>query len=193
MSGIQALLSGRSGRPKPAVGLYTVVTAENIDAITGVAAFAHELGCDYFVPQPLALEAGHALNDRLSLTSGHAPELAAQFDALYRTSKLRLPDASYPERVLDSVTQLEPGFVADCFGGCYLYFVEPDGTVWPCPSSYKIAALADQPVRNIRDASAVDLFGSGGPCADCALFTRDCVNMWPLTQFTPMITGGGGR
>jgi MoaA/NifB/PqqE/SkfB family radical SAM enzyme len=193
VSGIQALLAARNGRTRPAVGLYTVVTAENIDAITGVAAFAHKLGCDYFVPQPLALEAGHALGDQLSLISAHAPELTAQFDALYQTSTLRLPEASYPQRVIDSVTQQEPGIVTGCFGGRYLYFVEPDGSVWPCPSSYKIAALAGQKVRNVRDASAADLFESEGPCADCALFTRDCVNMWPLSQFTPMITGGGVR
>jgi MoaA/NifB/PqqE/SkfB family radical SAM enzyme len=190
VSGIRALLVARSDRPRPAVGLYTVVTAENIDAITDVAAFAEKLGCDYFVPQPLSLGAGHALDGQLSLTEAHAQELTAQFNALYRNSTLRLPDASYPQRVLDSIIQQEPSFVASCFGGRYLHFVEPDGTVWPCPSSYKIASLADLPIRNIRDTSAADLFEAGGSCADCALFSRDCVNMWPLTEFTTMIVGG---
>ena len=190
ISGIQALLAARGDRPRPAVGVYTVVTAENIDAITGVADLAHDLGCDYYVPQPLALDAGHALDTQLSLTATHAPQLAAQFATLYQTSTLRLPAPDYPQRVVESVIQQQPGFVAGCFGGRYLYFVEPDGSIWPCPSSHKIAALAGQPVRNLRDAPATELFGGGGPCADCGLFTRDCVNMWPLTQFTPMITGG---
>jgi MoaA/NifB/PqqE/SkfB family radical SAM enzyme len=189
VSGIKALLVARGTRSRPAVGVYTVVTAENIDAITDVAAFAQALGCDYFVPQPLALDAGHTLDAQLSLTAVHAPQLTAQFDTLYRTSTLRLPAPDYPQRVLDSVTQHQPAFIAGCFGGRYLYFVEPDGSVWPCPSSHKIAALAGRPVRNLRGASAAELFGGGGPCEDCALFTRDCVNMWPLTQFTPMITG----
>lgn len=191
VSGIRALLAARGPAAGPAVGIYTVLTARNIGAITAMGAFARELGCDYFVPQPLSLPPGHTLDAQLSLTPAHAPQLAAQFTELYATSGLRLPAADYPGRVLDSVTQAEPGFVAGCFGGRHLFFIEPDGSVWPCPSSYKIASLAGSAIRSIRGATAADLFGGGGPCTDCALFTRDCVNMWPLTQFTPMITGRG--
>lgn len=185
VSGIRALLAARGPSASPAVGIYTVLTAANISAITAVGAFACELGCDYFVPQPLSLPPGHALDARLSLTPAHAPHLAAQFTDLYSAAGLRLPAADYPDRVLDSVTQAGPGFVAGCFGGRHLFFIEPDGSVWPCPSSYKIASLAGGAARSIRGATAADLFGGGGPCPDCALFTRDCVNMWPLTQFTP--------
>jgi MoaA/NifB/PqqE/SkfB family radical SAM enzyme len=193
VSGIRALPAPRGAAASPAVGIYTVLTAQNTGAITGVGAFARELGCDYFVPQPLSLQPGHMLDAQLSLTPAHAPQLAAQFTELYATAGLRLPAADYPARVLDCVTQAGPGFVAGCFGGRHLFFIEPDGSVWPCPSSYKIASLAGSAVRSIRGATAADLFGGGGPCADCALFTRDCVNMWPLTQFTPMITGRGAQ
>jgi MoaA/NifB/PqqE/SkfB family radical SAM enzyme len=189
VSGIRALLAARGTAASPAVGIYTVVTARNISAIISVAALAQELGCDYFVPQPLSLPPGHVLDAQLSLTPAHAPQLDARFTELYATAGLRLPAADYPARVLRSVTQAGPDIVAGCFGGRHLFFIEPDGSVWPCPSSYKIAALAGGAVHSIRGAVAADLFGGGGPCADCALFTRDCVNMWPLTQFTPMIAG----
>jgi MoaA/NifB/PqqE/SkfB family radical SAM enzyme len=193
VSGIRALIAARGAATSPAVGIYTVVTARNISAITSVAALARELGCDYFVPQPLSLPNGHMLDAQLSLTLTHAPQLAAQFTDLYAAVGLRLPAADYPDQVLRSVTQAEPGFVAGCFGGRHLFFIEPDGSVWPCPSSYKIASLAGSAIGSICGATAAGLFGGGGPCGDCALFTRDCVNMWPLTQFTPMIIGTGAQ
>jgi MoaA/NifB/PqqE/SkfB family radical SAM enzyme len=192
VSGIRALIAARGTATSPAVGIYTVVTARNISAITSVATLARELGCDYYVPQPLSLPPGHALDAQLSLTPAHVPMLAAQFTELYDTTRLRLPAADYPDRVLQSVAQARPGFVAGCFGGHHLFFIEPDGSVWPCPSSYKIASLAGSAIGSIRGATAAGLF-RGGSCTDCALFTRDCVNMWPLTQFTPMITGQGSR
>ncbi|MEU8075879.1 radical SAM protein [Catellatospora citrea] len=190
IGGITALLAARGGTARPAVGIYTVITAQNLGAVTEVAALAAELGCDYFVPQPLSLEPGHALDDELSLTAAHQAALAAQFISLYETSRLTLPDRDYPDRVLDAVSSSQPGFVAECFAGRYLFFVEPDGSVWPCPSSLKIASLSDQPVRTIRGATALEVFGAGG-CEDCSLFSPDCVNMWPLTNFTPMIARGG--
>jgi len=189
VSGIRALIAARGTATSPAVGIYTVVTARNISAITSVATLARDLGCDYFVPQPLSLPPGHILDAQLSLIPAHARQLAAQFTNLYATAGLRLPAADYPDQVLRSVTQAGPGLVAGCFGGRHLFFIEPDGSVWPCPSSYKIASLAGSAIGSIRGATAAGLFGGGGPCADCALFTRDCVNMWPLTQFTSMITG----
>lgn len=190
VSGITALLAERGRKTSPAVGIYSVITAQNLEAVTEVAALAATLGCDYFVPQPLSLEPGHALDDELSLTAAHYDALAAQFTRLYETSRLRLPDRDYPGRVLEAISASQPGYVAKCFAGRYLFFVEPDGSVWPCPSSLKIRSLSSRPVRSIRGATAADIFGAGR-CQDCSLFSRDCVNMWPLTSFTPMITGGG--
>ncbi|GAA1422541.1 hypothetical protein GCM10009662_81550 [Catellatospora coxensis] len=142
IAGITALLAARGRRTAPAVGIYSVITAQNLDAVTEVAHLAADLGCDYFVPQPLSLEPGHALDTELSLTAAHYDVLAAQFTRLYETSQLRLPDRDYPGRVLEAVSATEPGFVAQCFAGRYLFFVEPDGSVWPCPSSLKIGSLS---------------------------------------------------
>jgi hypothetical protein len=73
--------------------------------------------------------------------------------------------------------------VAGCFGGRELFFIEPDGSVWDCPSSLKIAATPSGRLRSIRGHAATGLFTAVSRCTDCALFSRDCVNMWPLMEF----------
>ena len=91
---------------------------------------------------------------------------------------------SYPQLVLSTITmatQLVPG----CFGGHQLAFIEPDGSIWPCPSRYKIAATTAPQRRTIRGHHAAELFGmQRRTCPhDCALMSDDCVNMWPLMGF----------
>jgi hypothetical protein len=84
--------------------------------------------------------------------------------------------------------QSSAGLVPGCFGGHTLYFIEPDGSVWDCPSSTKIAATPAQRRRSIKNADAGTLFAP--PCSaarDCALFSVDCVNMWPLNGFSAML------
>lgn len=187
ISGVQALLAARAGRPVPKVGLYSVITRLNIDVVKTGAVLASELGCDYFVPQPIALDASHALHPQLSLTGGDAGPISEAFTHLYRSgAPVRLPDPSYPGRVVDSITSEEPGLVRGCFGGTNLFFIEPDGSVWDCPSSLKIRANTGRP-RTIRGADARTLFAADGPCKDCALFSRDCVNMWPLMDFSTFL------
>ena len=82
-----------------------------------------------------------------------------------------------------------------CFGGHTLAFIEPDGSVWPCPSSHKIAATPPAARRTITGHHAAELFAAGrGTCpADCGLLSRDCVNMWPLTGFGRFLTSGAAR
>lgn len=188
LAGIRALITARGSRPAPQVGIYSVITRQNVDVVETGAALARELGCDYFVPQPIALDAGHVLHAELSLSAADADALAQAFARLYGGEPpVRLPAAAYPGQVVGAVTSDGPGFVKGCFGGTDLFFVEPDGSVWDCPSSLKIAASAPSR-RNIRDGDARVLFGSTGPCGDCALFSRDCVNMWPLMDFDRFLT-----
>ncbi|MEU7982882.1 radical SAM protein [Micromonospora sp. NPDC049081] len=186
IGGIQALIAARGSRPSPKVGLYSVITRLNIDVIRAGAVLASELGCDYFVPQPIALDRGHALHTQLSLTGGDADPMSEAFTQLYHSGMpVRLPDPSYPGKVVDSITH-ESGFVSGCFGGTNLFFIQPDGSLYDCPSSLKITATAT--ARTIRDADAHTLFAAAGPCTDCALFSRDCVNMWPLMGFDRFLT-----
>ncbi|MBG0825713.1 radical SAM protein [Planomonospora sp. ID91781] len=193
IDGVTALLAARAacGAAGPKVGLYSVITRRNLPDITAVPALAAELGCDYAVPQPIALSGDHALHGELSLNGAHAAELTERFTALYGARlPLRLPPASYPGRVAAAVRQ-PTGRVKRCFGGTTLFFVEPDGSVWDCPSSLKITATPAERRRSIVDATATDLFTPTGCAADCGLFSVDCVNMWPLMGFDRLLTPTG--
>jgi len=109
-------------------------------------------------------------------------ELACLYDARL---DIGLPDRSYAASFAATLRSESPGLVAGCFGGHTLFFIEPDGSVWDCPSYLKIAATPPSRHRTIRGGDARRLFGPAyRDCpADCALFSRDCVNMWPLTGF----------
>jgi MoaA/NifB/PqqE/SkfB family radical SAM enzyme len=191
LSGVRALLAARGNGVAPRVGLYTVITRLNTSAIVSVGALAAELGCDYFVPQPISLEPDHPLYAKLSLTADDAPDVARQLGDLYREPSVALPASGYAGQFLETISTRAPGNVAGCFGGTDLFFIEPDGSVWDCPSGLKIQATPPERHRNIRSATAETLFGRGGTCADCALYSRDCVNMWPLTDFGRFLTPAG--
>ncbi|MGH8882733.1 MAG: radical SAM protein, partial [Stackebrandtia sp.] len=55
-----------------------------------------------------------------------------------------------------------------CFGGHTLNFIEPDGSVWDCPSGLKIAATPPAAHRSVVGANAAELFGppTGAPAVD---------------------------
>ncbi|MBI1759049.1 MAG: radical SAM protein [Actinobacteria bacterium] len=167
----------------PRVGLYTVVTTRNLDAITRVADLAAALGCDYAVPQPISLPSGHPLHAELSLSAADVPVVGNGLTRLRQTPGVRSPSGSYPERFLTAIAAVEPLPERGCFGGRTLFFVEPDGSVWDCPSSLRIAATAPERHRSIRGHSAAEVFHARPGCGDCDLFSRECVNMWPLTGF----------
>jgi MoaA/NifB/PqqE/SkfB family radical SAM enzyme len=193
LSGVQALLAARGAGVTPRVGLYTVITRLNLPSIVSVGELAAELGCDYFVPQPISLEPDHPLHTELSLTADDAVDAAQLLSDLYRHVPVTLPASTYPRQFLDAISTSTPGRVTGCFGGTDLFFIEPDGSVWDCPSGLKIQATPPERHRTIRGATAEQLFGQGGPCADCALFSRDCVNMWPLTDFGRFLIPAGAR
>jgi MoaA/NifB/PqqE/SkfB family radical SAM enzyme len=201
VSGIQALLADRAARPDRRdllkVGLYSVITRLTLAGLPDTARFAAELGLDYFVPQPIALDRDHTLQDELVLREDDLADLAAVFDEIYDAGlDLQLPGRRYPGQVASTVRN-ELQMVHGCFGGHQLAFIEPDGTVWDCPSSYKIAAMARAGTqRSIATHTAADLFparSEPGGC-DCPLFSGDCVNMLPLIEdFDRFLTPTGGR
>jgi MoaA/NifB/PqqE/SkfB family radical SAM enzyme len=194
VTGIRALLAARAGQPVPKVGLYSVITRRNITALGEVARLATELGADYYVPQPISLAPEHRLHAELALRDSDGPALAAALDELYAAGlPVGLPERSYAHQFLSTVaadTQMAPG----CFGGHQLAFIEPDGSVWPCPSRHKIAATRPAGRRSIRGHHAAELFGSQRrTChADCALLSADCVSMWPLMGFDRFLRPAGG-
>lgn len=196
VSGVQALLAARAGGRTPRVGLYMVLTRQNHTEAPRVAELAAELGCDYFVPQPIALADDHPLHGELALRPRDAPPVAAALDGLYRSGlPLALPDPGYPSQVTSTITSTAPGLVRGCFGGRTLFFIEPDGSVWDCPSSLRIAATPPGGRRTIRGQRADDLFGAltRGCPTDCRLFSGDCVNMWPLMGFDSLLPADQSR
>lgn len=185
LAGVRALLAARGSRAFPKTGLYTAVTRRNIGAVTEVAALAAGLGADYFVPQPISLDPGDALHGELALRDSDLPALAEALTRLYDDPPpVALPDRFYAGQFL-SVIEVPLQTAKGCFGGHQLAFIEPDGSVWDCPSRHKIAATAPAQRRTIRGNTAASLFSPGrGTCAaDCPLQSADCISMWPLTGF----------
>jgi MoaA/NifB/PqqE/SkfB family radical SAM enzyme len=192
VAGARALLAARGDSDRPRVGIYSVITRRTVAGLPAMAALAAGLGMDYFVPQPVSLSPDHPLHGELALRPEDAGEVAAALAQLYAAAlPLSLPDRSYAASFTATVRAESPGFVAGCFGGHALFFIEPDGSVWDCPSSLKIAATPPSRQRSIRDGGAQTLFGPGRPAcpADCALFSGDCVNMWPLMGFDTFLPG----
>jgi MoaA/NifB/PqqE/SkfB family radical SAM enzyme len=187
VDGIQALVAARGDRDRPRVGIYSVITNQNLADIEAVPQLAQQLGCDYFVPQPLSLSPDHQLYG-MCLTEQHVPELLARFVALEgMPSPVCVPGAPYPQQFAASIST-PLARVTDCFGGQSLFFAQPDGTLWDCPSSHRIAATPEHRRRTILDADARALFGRPSlGCGDCPLFSTDCVNMWPLMDFAAII------
>ncbi len=192
ISGVRALIAARTrhrdrrhdNEIRPRVGLYSVITRRNLADVTAIPQLAAELGCDYAVPQPISLDAGHDLHDELALSPDHSAALTAAYAQLYDAAPagVRLPSQPFPTQVATAVnatTSLARG----CFGGHALNFIEPDGSVWDCPSALRIQATPDHARRSIIGASAAELFPQPTGCAhDCGLFSVDCVNMWPLMR-----------
>lgn len=187
VGGIRALLAARSGRHRPLVGIYTVITRLNLPEITGVPHLAARLGCDYAVPQPVSLAPDHKLARTLALSPDDVPQLRQRYRELYAAGlPLRLPEQDYPDRVASAVAHPR-GMVRGCFGGHTLYFIQPDGSVWDCPSALRIAATPPAAHRSICGRNGAELFATPRGCPqDCPLFSTDCVCMWPLTGFTQM-------
>ena len=183
-SGITALLNARASGGPPRVGIYSVITRLNIADILTVPQLAAELGCDYAVPQPIALDPAHPLAGQLSLTHDDIPAVAAVFRQLTDARlPVALPSADYPGQVTAAIAS-PVSTVSGCFGGSTLAFIQPDGSLWDCPSSLRIAATPAARRATIKSTDARTLFASPPPCADCGLFSVDCVNMWPLTGFS---------
>ncbi|MEV0386899.1 radical SAM protein [Nonomuraea sp. NPDC050643] len=188
LSGIRALLNARGDQNRPRVGIYTVVMRERPQEITDMAGLADQLGVDYYVPQPISLTPDHTLFTELTHRLGDVPAVADQLHRLYdEPTSLALPDPSYARRFVAAISTQESGHVPDCFGGARLFFIQPDGSVWDCPSDRRIAATPPEQRRSIRDADARTLFADRPACTNCSLFSRDCVNMWPLVLDMPQL------
>jgi hypothetical protein len=173
------------------------VTRATLPGLLDTARLAAQLGVDYFVPQPISLEPAHPLHTELALRPQDEPALRDAFDAVHDAHlPLQLPGPRYPAQVASTLRH-ELQLIHGCFGGDGLAFIEPDGTVWDCPSRYRIAATREgHGPERITGTTAATLFprtSRPGPC-DCPLYSGDCVNMWPLIEdFDRFLTPGSPR
>ncbi|GAA3875336.1 radical SAM protein [Streptomyces sedi] len=188
LAGIRTLLGERGCEPAPRVGIYTVVMRDRPQEITDVARLASDIGVDYYVPQPISLPPDHGLFAERCHTLEDVPVVKDQLRRLHADpGGLALPDPTYTRQFLASISTQDSGRVADCFGGARLFFVQPDGSLWDCPSDRRIAATALSEQRTITGANARTLFADRPACTDCSHFSRDCVNMGPLVLDMPRL------
>ncbi|MFC9585820.1 radical SAM protein [Streptomyces yangpuensis] len=188
LAGIRTLLDARGSGPGPRVGIYTVVMRNRPQEITDVARLASDLGVDYYVPQPISLAPDHKLFDEKCHTAEDVPAVEEQLRRLQADPNgLALPDPTYMRQFVASITSQDSGRVSDCFGGAQLFFVQPDGSLWDCPSDRRIAATPASAQRSIVGADARTLFDGRPACTDCSHFSRDCVNMGPLVLGMPRL------
>ena len=186
VSGITALVGDRTrSSSSPRVGIYTVLTRVNLPGLAATARLAADLGADYLVPQPISLAPDHPLHGQLALRPQDRTVLAEALQALYAAGlPLALPGRGYPAQVV-ATTGAVPSLMPGCFGGATLAFIQPDGSVWDCPSRHRIAVTASTHRQgSIVGTTAAALFPPSphGPPCDCPLYSDDCVNMWPLVE-----------
>jgi MoaA/NifB/PqqE/SkfB family radical SAM enzyme len=187
VQGIETLVRLRNAQGATTrVGVYAVITQENISHIARTGQFVAGLGADYFVVQPVSLAPDNALHDALCLDHRHREAFVEQLHHLQQEPLgMHLPHPTYLHQVLTTLTPGPLPMIKSCFGGRDLFFVEPDGSVWDCPSMYKIQSTPSEQYRSIKGASAASLFSRERRCrnSNCSLFSQDCVNMWQLMQF----------
>jgi len=193
VKGIETLLrKRREHRGQMKIGVYSVITRLNIDQILGTGRFITELGVDYFIIQPVSLAKNHKLYDELSLDDRHYAALTDAIEVLTEAGlKVRLPNKVYLKLILQTLTASPLPIVRGCVGGRDLFFIEPDGSVWDCPSRYKIAKTPPDQYLAIVGHSADQVFSIDRRSrnTDCPYFSQDCVNMWQLMAFDDILEG----
>lgn len=168
------------------IGVYMVVTKENVHMIPEMVQFVKNEGADYVEYQPVSLSPDHVLYDSLDFTT--STEATAEFISKIQMVKsyegLTMPSEIY-RQILYEVLMHNTITVRNCFGGKSLFFVDPLGDVWPCPSGRR--KQPEDNMGNIITSSQEDLHelltlsgrdGLGKACSKC---DRDCVCMFELT------------
>lgn len=191
VGGIRTLVTQRArSHSDLQIGVYSVISRLNIGHIVPTARLVSDLGVDYYIIQPVSLADDHALHDILSMNESHHRELMQAISELMSLEvKLYLPNKGYLKLFLRSLSSRFSRVVPGCFGGRDLFFIEPDGSVWDCPSMYKIAETPIEEYVSIVGQSSADIFSASRRArnTDCSCFSQDCVNMWQLMAFDDIL------
>ncbi|HYU74506.1 MAG TPA: radical SAM protein, partial [Ktedonobacteraceae bacterium] len=172
--GIQTLVQQRNARRMPTqIGVYSVISQQNLDHIVDTGRFVADLGVDYFIVQPISLTPDHTLHDELSLDARHKRVFVQQVQQLRQVvSDIHLAHPEYIQQVITTLTSGSLPMTKGCFGGRDLFFIEPNGSIWDCPSVYKIQSTLPDQYLSIKNASAEHLFSQERRCrnTDCSHF-----------------------
>lgn len=194
VQGIQTLVQLRNERGSATkIGVYSVITRQNLTHMVETGQFVSDLGVDYFIIQPISLTSDHPLFEELSLEACHRETFQSQVHKLHQANLgIHLAHPAYIQQVLTTLSPSPLPMIKSCFGGRDLFFIEPNGSIWDCPSMYKIQHTPSDHYCTIKGSSAETLFSQERRCrnTDCALFSQDCVNMWQLMQFDAILMQG---
>jgi len=169
------------------IGVYMVVTKENVHMIPEMMEFVKNEGVDYMEYQPVSLTEDHRLYDSLDFTASKdaTSEFIAQIQAAKRFQGLTIPSEIY-QQVLQEVLINKTVTITNCFGGKSLFFVDPLGNIWPCPSGRRkqpednLGNIITSPHQDLQKLLTIsDKSGFGAACSKC---NRDCVCMFELTS-----------
>lgn len=172
------------------IGVYCVVSKKNISHILDTCKFLNEIGIDYFIIQPISLTQDHKLYTELSLDETHIPEIKELIRSLLSSNvKIKLPNDKYFKLLVDTLPENSFYNIKGCFGGRDLFFIQPDGSVWDCPSIYKKRNTPQSEYLSILNQSADYIFSDSRRLknTDCSVMSKNCVNMWQLMSFNEIL------
>ena len=173
------------------IGIYTVMTKQNIKHLKKTYEFLDDLEIDYYVFQPIYLNKNENLYDELVLDKNDVLYLKEIISDLYKNAKkTMLPNKNYINMMVKSIEN-DNIEIKDCFAGKNLFFITPDGRIHMCPSSKCI--VNEQNIFNINDNLEDVFLNHKYRISECNAFSEDCVNMWQLMSFDEIIQKGGQK
>ena len=168
------------------IGIYTVLTKLNLSDLEQIYKFASELKVDYYIFQPIFLNKGTELFEKLSLNEKNISELKNTISKMYKNNTTtKLPNQGYVKMMIESIENHNK-CIYNCFAGNRLFFITPDGVIHACPSSKMIPKETTS--IKISDTNLEDIFiGKKLKIKKCNNFSEDCVNMWQLMAFDEIL------
>lgn len=187
VKGIKQLLDVRRCDSKLKVGIYSVITKNNISHIEKTYEFVSNIGADYYIIQPISLDNKHNLYSKLSLNESHYDILKNILLKLEnKEGHIKFCNHYYLKLFLKTLKK-ESFFEQECFAGDNLFFIKPDGSVWDCPSSYLLPGQSIDEAKTIINYTAQSLFTTNKGKTKCTHCSNDCINMWQLMDFDTIL------
>lgn len=184
IQGIKNLVAQKQKtKSKIKIGIYAVMTKENIGDLIETMDFVINLGVDYFVFQPVWLPKNNPLYKQLSLTERQSVALNCLiFEAKKRRNKITIPNDKYLALLKKNFAKQNIHYIKNCFCGKDFFFIDPKGNIYNCPSTFKINTTSH--LLNIKQDKFSDLVSRIGTekqkSTECKFFSLDCIPMWEL-------------